>query len=350
MSMASTQSTMGSLQSAAESYSEKALEYIQPIIVQGFLTMYQESLKQARMTNRITRRLAICQQLITKIPYWNTMIIEENVKNCNRDELETLIQGLIMIKTKIQSIMSDPDTKILMKVPTLLYVIHKCYIETGRLIYKNIDVVDTLVSPNQKMQNRRNLESLVRMGICKSIESFVPTVALLKKQSEMIADQLRTDLDIGSKNVEMTSLANVELGTATLPAIKDAPEITPEPEPTPEPQLVLNSEPQPVLNSEPEPQQTLNIKEETPKENTAVINDMTLKVESENKITPPTEEIISLQETSVEAINPTNMDIEKELQVETNNQEAPIQVNDMDSLNISLDVKIKDETKSERFE
>ena len=345
MSMASTQSTMSSLQSAAESYSEKALEYIQPIIVQGFLTMYAESLKQAKMTNRITRRLAICQQLITKIPYWNTMIIEENVKNCNRDELETLIQGLIMIKTKIQSIMSDPDTKILMKVPTLLYVIHKCYIETGRLIYKNIDVMDTLVSPTQKIQNRRNLESLVRMGICKSIESFVPTVALLKKQSEMIADQLRTDLDIGSKNVEMTSLANVELGTATLPAIKDAPEIEsvrkiePVVEPVPEPVADPMSEPVPEpIPEEPTPKSE-PIKQETPKE---PVDDMTLKVEKE--------EIISLQETSVEAINPTNTAIEKELQVDINNQEAPIQVDDMDSLNISLDVKIKDETKSETFE
>lgn len=342
MSMASTQSTMSSLQSAAESYSEKALEYIQPIIVQGFLTMYAESLKQAKMTNRITRRLAICQQLITKIPYWNTMIIEENVKNCNRDELETLIQGLIMIKTKIQSIMSDPDTKILMKVPTLLYVIHKCYIETGRLVYKNIDVMDTLVTPTQKIQNRRNLESLVRMGICKSIESFVPTVALLKKQSEMIADQLRTDLDIGSKNVEMSSLANVELGTSTLPAIKDAPEIESvrktesESEPKPEePKLepiIQETTEESVSKPEPEP--------------VIPANDMTLKIRNEK------EEIISLQETSVEAINPTNTAVEQELQVDITNQEAPIQVDDMDSLNISLDVKIKDETetKSETFE
>ena len=342
MSMASTQSTMSSLQSAAESYSEKALEYIQPIIMQGFLTMYAESLKQAKMTNRITRRLAICQQLITKIPYWNTMIIEENVKNCNRDELETLIQGLIMIKTKIQSIMSDPDTKILMKVPTLLYVIHKCYIETGRLVYKNIDVMDTLVTPTQKIQNRRNLESLVRMGICKSIESFVPTVALLKKQSEMIADQLRTDLDIGSKNVEMSSLANVELGTSTLPAIKDAPEIESvrktetESEPKPE---------EPKL--EPIIQETTEESESKPEPEPVIpANDMTLKVRNEK------EEIISLQETSVEAINPTNTAVEQELQVDITNQEAPIQVDDMDSLNISLDVKIKDdtETKSETFE
>jgi len=50
-----------------------------------------------------------------------------------------------MIKTKMQSILSSPDTKILMKVPTIQYVIHKCSIEVARLLYKNVDVMDSMV-------------------------------------------------------------------------------------------------------------------------------------------------------------------------------------------------------------
>jgi hypothetical protein len=86
-----------------------------------------------------------------------------------------------MIKTKIQSILSSPDAKILMKVPTLQYVIHKCHIEAARLLYRNVDCIDSYVSTQSSLENRRKLDMILLEGIRRAIASFVPTVALLRK-------------------------------------------------------------------------------------------------------------------------------------------------------------------------
>lgn len=75
-----------------------------------------------------------------------------------------------------------------MRVPTLSYVVHKCHIEAARLLYRNPDMIDSMVPVSRQMENRRKLDAILLEGIRRAVSSFVPTVALLKKQSKQIEE------------------------------------------------------------------------------------------------------------------------------------------------------------------
>lgn len=229
MSVSSSSTAVMSLHKAAEDYENKVIECLSPVLRHTFERMWTECMQQAKQTNRISRRLAIFQQLLTKIPNWSTIMIEETMRHIKTDDVETLVQGLVMIKTKIQSVLSSPDAKILMKVPTLQYVVHKCLIETARFLYSNVDVMDTLVYSQKQLSNRRKMNAMIEQGIQKAVSGFVPTVALLKKQSKQIEERLRQEICVEekeiveTKSIEMRSLATAALGNETQPDIREAP-------------------------------------------------------------------------------------------------------------------------------
>lgn len=137
---------MTSLHKAAIEYEEKVVDSLKVLLERTFIDMWNKTLQQIKSSHLISRRLAMYQKLLTSIPDWNTMRLESMANTLEQNDIETLVQGLVMVKTKIQSILSSPDTKILMKVPTLQYVIHTCSIETARLLYRNVDLMDTMIS------------------------------------------------------------------------------------------------------------------------------------------------------------------------------------------------------------
>lgn len=91
MSANSSSTTVMSLHKAAEDYESAVLQNIQPIMYSTFSRMWKECLGQARQTNRISRRLAMYQSLLTKIPNWSTLMLEEISSRIQKEDMETLV-------------------------------------------------------------------------------------------------------------------------------------------------------------------------------------------------------------------------------------------------------------------
>ena len=335
MSANSSSTAMTSLHKAAIEYEEKVVDSLKVLLERTFVDMWNKTLQQIKSSHLISKRLAMYQKLLTSIPDWNTMRLESMANTLNQNDIETLVQGLVMVKTKIQSILSSPDTKILMKVPTLQYVIHTCSIETARLLYRNVDLMDTMISKAKQIQNRRMYLDLIEKGIRKGIDSFVPTVALLRKQSKQIEERLRQELCIPSEtnqseqmkeSVELQTLSTRDIVSTTMPVIRDAP---------------------PIMEPE-NKHETINVPQEEEEDE---------KRESET-VNPPEEEEIKPELPSLEApeepLQPKHV-----ITVDPKKDEEPLMITDMKhldekSFNLSLAVPneqpVKNENDMELFE
>lgn len=343
MSVNSSSTTVMSLNKAADDYESSVMTSLEPVLTHTFQKMWKECAQQASQTNRISRRLAIYQQLLTKIPNWSTMVLEDTTKQINRDDIETLVQGLVMIKTKIQSILSSPDAKILMKVPTLQYVVHKCHIEVARILYKNVDVMDTFIPLQVQIEHRRKMSKIVLEGIRRAIASFVPTVALLRKQSKQIEERLKQEICVDeqevieTKSIEMRSLATRSIGTVDVPAIREAPDVISHvnspPKSIPEPQITETTILPPVI----EPQVTETSLENLEPQVTEDIDTLQKKIETQDE----PEEALKPKHTITVPTNNIGL-------TDGDDKELPLMINDMDefdseSMTISFAIPVKPE-------
>ena len=343
MSASSSATTMTSLNKAAQDYEDRTIDYMRPLLENQFKKMWQDTMNKIKASHLISRRLAVYQQLLTTVPNWNTVRLEEMSDMLQKEDVETLVQGLVMIKTKMQSILSSPDTKILMKVPTIQYVIHKCSIEVARLLYKNVDVMDSMVPKQKYMENQRVFSQIVERGIQKGIASFVPTVALLRKQSKQIEDRLRQELCIDEHknvdeqsmtNVQIKSLATPDIADSSMPMIREAPPVMPPvemPEPIPEAATPDVVEPMQTGDGLPVVQENELVGEEKiPSLVGEGVEEPVVPMQPKHVISMPTQDVKMEQQEAPIMIDDINdksfslsllMDVKEEMPPSTNNEE-----------------------------
>ena len=77
MSASSSATTMTSLNRAAQDYEDRTIDYMRPLLENQFKKMWQETMNKIKASHLISRRLAVYQQLLTTVPNWNTVRLEE---------------------------------------------------------------------------------------------------------------------------------------------------------------------------------------------------------------------------------------------------------------------------------
>ena len=108
------------------------------------------------------------QNLLSRIPKWNTNIIEEEVRRiidrsgCNY--LEDLITCVHIIQLKVLTCIrvGNKQKKIDISIPRLENFIHKVYINSARKCYSNVYLFESRVSPLLKQKNNRELEQIIQ--------------------------------------------------------------------------------------------------------------------------------------------------------------------------------------------
>jgi hypothetical protein len=126
------------------------------------------------------------QNLISRIPKWNSQIIEtERKRICDKsgcNYLEDLVTCVHIIQLKILTAMrvGQKQKKIDINIPKLDIFIHKTYINVARKIYKNVYLFEINVQPLQIQKNYRELEIIVQECILNTLRESIPVEAILK--------------------------------------------------------------------------------------------------------------------------------------------------------------------------
>lgn len=177
---------VSSLHESKNEWGSRLLTILTPHIMEGFKSIFDESLKLCRENNEIDKYLMTFQNFITRIPKWNPVIIEKEktriVEKSACGYLEDLVTCVHIIQLKILTAMrvGQKQKKIDVNIPKLDDFIHKIYIHVARKVYKNVYLFEINLQPLQVQKNYRELEIIIQECILNTVRESIPVETILR--------------------------------------------------------------------------------------------------------------------------------------------------------------------------
>ena len=177
---------LSNLQESRNEWCSRLVSIFCPLVIEGINSIFSESWKICSETGEPSKYLMTFQNFLSRIPKWNSVIIEEERKRiversgCNY--LEDLITCVHIIQLKVLTCIrvGSKQKKIDITIPKLDHFIHKVYIHAARKVYTNIYLFEKNISPLQMQKNSRELEIIVQESILTTIRESIPTEEIIR--------------------------------------------------------------------------------------------------------------------------------------------------------------------------
>jgi hypothetical protein len=177
---------VSSLHESKNEWGARLLTILTPLIIEGFKSIFDESLKICKENNEHDKYLMTFQNFITRIPKWNAAIIDVECsriieKSCCK-YLEELVTCVHIIQLKLLTAMrtGQKQKKIDVNIPKLADFIHKAYINSARKLYKNVYLFELNIPPLQTQKNNRELEIIVQECVLNTVRESIPVESILR--------------------------------------------------------------------------------------------------------------------------------------------------------------------------
>jgi len=194
-------------------------------------------------SNDVGKYLMTFQNLLSRIPTWNTTTIEEERKRiiersgCNY--LEDLITCVHVIQLKVLTCIrvGNKQKKIDISIPKLDSFIHKVYIHVARKVYMNVYLFEKGISALGTQKNNRELEMIVQECILTAIRESVPTEEIIRayldesveQEEEIVIENMpeqQEDIVVAEKNTVNSDEVVVPEVVPSIKNIDDEPATT----------------------------------------------------------------------------------------------------------------------------
>jgi len=217
---------LSNLHEARNEWCSRLVSIFTPLVVEGVKSIFNEAWKLCLETDEISKYLMTFQNLLARIPKWNSVIVEEERKRiiersgCNY--LEDLITCVHIIQLKVLTSIrvGNKQKKIDIAIPKLDSFIHKVYIHVARKVYSNVYLFEKNISSLGIQKNMRELEIIVQECILTAIRDSIPTEEII-----------RAYMDESVEHEEEVIIENMDE-----PVLESSPEIPNKPEYTAAPE------------------------------------------------------------------------------------------------------------------
>uniref|UniRef100_A0A6C0I9K3 Uncharacterized protein n=1 Tax=viral metagenome TaxID=1070528 RepID=A0A6C0I9K3_9ZZZZ len=204
---------VSSLHESKNEWGARLLTILTPLIIEGFKSIFDESVTLCKTNSEMDKYLMTFQNLITRIPKWNANIIETERKRiiekscCNY--LEELVTCVHIIQLKLLTAMrvGQKQKKIDINIPKLDDFIHKAYINVARKVYKNVYLFEISAVPLQVQKHNRELEIIVQECILNAVRESIPIEGILRAYMDETVEEDVVE-EIKEQVVEKTVPAN----------------------------------------------------------------------------------------------------------------------------------------------
>lgn len=166
-----------------------------PLVKEGIHSIFNEAWKLCTDTDELNKYLMTFQNLLSRIPKWNSIIVEEErkriVKRSGCNYLEDLITCVHIIQLKVLTCIrvGNKQKKIDISIPKLDSFIHKIYIHVARKAYMNIYLFEKNISPLQVQKNGREFEVIIEECILTAIRESIPTEEIIRAYMDESVEQ-----------------------------------------------------------------------------------------------------------------------------------------------------------------
>ena len=187
-----------SVASLGESKNERCarlLNILTPSISQGVKSIFDEAWKLCIDNKEKDKYLMTFQNFLTRVPQWNSTIIDNEknriieISGCTY--LEELITCVHVIQLKMLTCVrvGSKQKKIDINVPSVNDFIHKIYIHVARKIYTNIYLFEKNIVPLQTQKNSREVEIIIKECILNAIRDSIPVEGILRAYMDETEEQ-----------------------------------------------------------------------------------------------------------------------------------------------------------------
>ena len=191
--------SISSLHESKNEWASRLITILTPLIIEGYKCIFDESLKLCKENNETDKYLMTFQNFISRVPRWNTSIIDQEKKRIIEKSccayLEDLITCVHIIQLKILTSMrvGSKQKKIVITIPKVEEFIHKTYINVARKLYKNVYLYELNISPLQIQKHNRELEIIVQECILNTIRESIPVESILKAYMDETVEEEVTE-------------------------------------------------------------------------------------------------------------------------------------------------------------
>jgi hypothetical protein len=210
-----------------------------PLVTEGIQSIFDEAWRMCSDNDEMGKYLMTFQNLISRIPKWNSVIVEEERKRiidrsgCNY--LEDLITCVHIIQLKVLTCIrvGNKQKKIDISIPKLDHFIHKVYVNVARKLYMNVYLYEKNLTALQKQKNMREMELLIQECILVTIRESVPTEEIIRaymdeseeQEEEVFVEQIKEPVLTTSEKEEEKETAKEDSETTEeipiVPSIKN---------------------------------------------------------------------------------------------------------------------------------
>jgi hypothetical protein len=177
---------LSNLHESKNEWCSRLLTIITPLVIEGIKSIFDESIKVCKENNELSKYLMTFQLFLSRVPKWNSIIIEDERKRiiersgCNY--LEDLIACVHIIQLKVLTCIrvGNKQKQIDISIPKLDNFIHKVYIHVARKVYVNVYLFEKQITPLQSQKNGRELEIIVQECIMTTIRESIPTEDIIR--------------------------------------------------------------------------------------------------------------------------------------------------------------------------
>ena len=200
---------ISNLQESRNEWCSRLVSIFTPLVIEGIKSIFNESWKMCQDTDELNKYLMTFQNLLSRVPKWNSVIIEEERKRivsrsgCNY--LEDLITCVHVIQLKVLTCIrvGNKQKKIDISIPKLDAFIHKVYIHAARKMYMNVYLFEKSITALQQQKYYREMEIIVQECILTSIRESIPTEEIIRAYLD---ESVEREEEVVIENVEEPEL------------------------------------------------------------------------------------------------------------------------------------------------
>jgi len=178
--------TVSGLHESKNEWAARLLTILTPHLIDGFRSILDEGVHLCRENDEMDKYLMTFQNLIARIPKWNTDIVKTEtariIEKSGCAYLEDLITCIHVIQLKILTSVrvGQKQKKVELDVMDVNHFVHTCYINSARQLYRNVYLFDIHSQPLLTQKNNREIEMIVQECILNTVRDSIPVETILK--------------------------------------------------------------------------------------------------------------------------------------------------------------------------
>ena len=166
-------------------WSRQIVRILTPCIIEGINLIMSEAVKLCTETREYDKISKTFQNLLSRIPKWNTYIIraecDKIIKTSGVGYLEELITCVHIIQLKVMTAIraGQKQKKIDIDIPKLEDFVHKVYIQVARKAYTYAYLFEPNIAPLKRQERNRMFEMVVKECIVNVLDESMPVESIL---------------------------------------------------------------------------------------------------------------------------------------------------------------------------